>query len=70
MLVEGEPVWVAPPELVIIRKLEFYREGGQRKHLEDIQGLMKFEDLDRRFIEVNVERLGLREQWLACQPRA
>ena len=25
-------------------------------------------DMDRSFIEMNVERLGLREQWLVCQP--
>jgi hypothetical protein len=69
VMVEGERVWVAPPELVIIRKLEFYREGNQPKHVRDIQGLMKFESLDLRFIESNVERLGLREQWLVCQPK-
>lgn len=70
VVVEGEQVWIAPPELVIIRKLEFYREGGQRKHVEDIRGMMKFEELDLRFVEVNVERLGLHEQWLVCQPGA
>jgi hypothetical protein len=68
--VENEQVWVAPPELVIIRKLEFFREGQQRKHVDDIRGMMKFENLDLRFIEVHVERLGLREQWLACQSAA
>jgi len=65
--VEGEPVWIAPPELVIIRKLEFFREGQQQKHIGDIQGLLKFETLDLRFIEIQVERLGLREQWFVCQ---
>ncbi len=30
---EGETVVLAPPEYVIIRKLEFYREGGSEKHL-------------------------------------
>ena len=66
--VENEQVWVAPPELVIIRKLEFYREGQQPKHITDIRGIMKFENLDLRFLETNIERLGLREQWLVCQP--
>lgn len=28
----GEQLWMAPPEYVIIRKLEFYREGGSEKH--------------------------------------
>ena len=68
VMVESEEVWVAPPELVIIRKLEFYREGEQKKHVEDVRGLLEFEDLDQRFIEANVERLGLQEQWRFCQP--
>ena len=70
VMVESERVWVAPPELVILRKLEFYREGRQRKHVEDIRGLMKFENLDLRFVEENVERMGLRDQWLGCQSEA
>ncbi|MEI9895759.1 MAG: hypothetical protein WDN28_18235 [Chthoniobacter sp.] len=68
VFIEGEPVWIAPPELVIIRKLEFFRESQQPKHIGDIRGLLKFETLDLRFIEIQVERLGLREQWLVCQP--
>lgn len=31
--VEGTGVWIAPPEYVIIGKLEFFREGGSEKHL-------------------------------------
>jgi len=68
LMVENEQVWIAPPEVVILRKLEFYREGQQPKHVDDIRGMMQFEPLDLRFIAVNVERLGLQEQWLVCQP--
>jgi len=28
---------VAAPEYVIVRKLEFFREGGSEKHLRDIR---------------------------------
>lgn len=63
--------WVAPPELVILKKLEFFREGESRKHVRDIEGILRLvPDLDRAFIEEHVERLGLREQWLVCQPDA
>jgi len=31
--IEGEPIWVAPPEYVILRKLEYFREGKSEKHL-------------------------------------
>ena len=30
-------LWLAPPEYVIIRKFEYFREGGSQKHLEDIK---------------------------------
>ncbi len=36
----GSRLWVAPPEYVIIRKLEFYLEGGSEKHLRDIRGML------------------------------
>lgn len=33
---EEEQVVFAPPEYVIVRKLQFFREGGSQKHLRDI----------------------------------
>ena len=36
----GQSLWLAPPEYVILRKLEFYREGGSSKHLTDIRGML------------------------------
>jgi hypothetical protein len=35
-----EPIMVAPPEYVIVRKLEFFREGGSDKHLRDIRTML------------------------------
>lgn len=35
---EGEPIWLAPIEYVILRKLKVFREGGSDKHLRDIAG--------------------------------
>ncbi len=63
---DGVAVWVAPPEYVILRKLEAYREGGQEKHARDISFMIKCTVLDRQFIEANVERLGLHAQWNSC----
>ena len=61
--VDGEPVHVAPPEYVIVRKLEFYREGGSEKHLRDIEAMRRVsrelirEDVLRRWIvATGVER--------------
>jgi hypothetical protein len=69
---DGMPVWFAPPELVIIRKLEFFREGGSAitKHLNDIRSVLVCTDVDRAFIEEHVTRMGLQEPWLVCQPEA
>ena len=32
---------VAPPEYVIVRKLQFYHEGGSEKHLRDISAMLR-----------------------------
>ena len=60
--------WIAPPEYVILRKLEYLREGGQDKHVRDIRFIVAATALDRAFVEAEVERLGLLTQWRACQP--
>ena len=58
-----QEIWVAPPEYVLLRKLEFFREGGQDKHLRDLRFMLAVTKLDRPFIEGHIERLGLRSQW-------
>jgi hypothetical protein len=37
---EGETVALVPPEYVIVRKLEYYREGGSEKHLRDLRSML------------------------------
>ena len=66
---QGRSVWVAPPELVILKKLEFFREGKSTKHVRDIRGICEVVELDLAMIEEHVARLGLREQWLVCQTK-
>jgi hypothetical protein len=46
--------WIAPPECVIVRKLEFLRAGGSDKHLRDIRFIVAATPLDRGFIEAEV----------------
>ncbi len=57
-----ETVWIAPIEYVIIRKLEYYREGGSDKHLGDIRGMIAassdmidFTELERRIEEQGLQ---------------
>ncbi len=62
-------MWVAPPEYVIVRKLEFYREGAA-KHLADVRGVLEVsgESIDTASIDEWVERLGLEDQWDELRP--
>ena len=64
---DNTTVWIAPPEYVIIGKLEFFREGGSEKHLRDIQGMLAVTEVDRAHLEKEVARRGLGETWKKCQ---
>jgi hypothetical protein len=60
-------LWVAPPEYVIIGKLEFFREGGSEKHLRDIRGMLKETEIDREFLQKEIATRGLQEAWRAVE---
>ena len=62
---KNDDFWVAPPEYVILRKLEFYQEGGSEKHLRDIQGMIEISgpELNMPEIEAKVIGMGLRRSW-------
>ena len=53
----------ASAEDVIIKKMEYYREGASEKHLRDIGGMLKVSgaEIDRGYIGEWADRLGLRE---------
>lgn len=64
-----EPVSLAPPEYVIVRKLEYFREGGSEKHLRDIRAIIavSHEMLDRNVLQDWIVRLNLKNEWDRCQ---
>lgn len=66
----SSPINLAPPEYVIIHKLEFFREGGSQKHLRDIAGIIEQQDLDHEFLDHSIHQLGLTPQWQAANARA
>ena len=66
----GDGAWIAPPEYVILRKLEYLREGGQDKHVRDVRYMLAATSVDLTFIENQVSRLQLHTQWLQCQQRS
>lgn len=61
--IQGTQLWLAPPEYVILHKLEFFREGGSEKHLRDICGMLENTDVDRPFLEKEITARGLQEAW-------
>jgi hypothetical protein len=63
--VDGLPLSIAPVEYVILRKLEYFREGQSQKHVRDIRGMLAVsaEQLDRSFLEAWIARLGLAAEW-------
>ncbi len=58
-----EIMMVAPPEYVIVRKLEYFREGGSPKHLLDIRAMLAVTDVDRTDITHWVDIRGLAGEW-------
>lgn len=61
----------AAPEDVILKKMEYYREGGSEKHLRDITGIMTVSAgmIDEPYIGEWADRMGLREIWDAILRR-
>ncbi len=64
----GRSVWLAPPECIIISKLEYFREGGSSKHRRDIGAMLAVTEVDRGLLAVEIARRGLEAQWQECQP--
>jgi hypothetical protein len=64
-----DDIYFAPPEYVVLWKLEFFREGGGDKHLRDIRGmiLVNPELLDRAMLDRACAELGLGEFWQQAQ---
>jgi hypothetical protein len=70
--VEGQVLIVASPEYVILRKLEYYREGGSEKHLRDIRSMLNTspEAIQGAELEQQIAARGLQEAWRHLQERS
>ena len=64
-VLDGEPVRFAPPEYVMIRKLQFFKEGGSRKHLRDINRMVVSlgPAWDRRDLQEMIRKYDLGSGW-------
>ena len=67
--IDNQKISFAPPEYVIIRKLEFYREGHSEKHLRDIAAMLteSTAEIDQDILSEHIESLGLHSQWQAAK---
>jgi len=59
----------AAPEDVILRKLEYFREGGSDKHLTDIRAMLDIlgDSIDQAYLEMWIDRLDVRREWTRAQ---
>lgn len=64
-IVHGPPMRMASPEDVILRKLQYHREGGSERHLSDIRDIISVrgDELDVGYIDRWSDRLGVRAEW-------
>ncbi len=58
-------IWVAPLEYVILRKLEYFKEGGSEKHRLDIHGMLEVsgDTLDLVILKEWIAKLGVHDEW-------
>jgi hypothetical protein len=66
---EGQTLCVAPPEYVILRKLEYFREGGSEKHLRDIRSILNTspDAIQTAELQQQIAARGLQEAWQQVQ---
>jgi hypothetical protein len=60
-----------PASTVIVRKLEYYREGGSDKHLRDIRSMLNTspDAIQSAELEQQIAARGLQEAWRQVQER-
>ncbi len=63
--IDDEIFWIAPAEYVILRKLEYYREGGSEKHLRDIAGILSVSSylIDFHNLSEKICEHSLQKEW-------
>lgn len=75
-LLPGRAIFIASPEDVILKKLEYFKLGQSDKHLRDITGMIRVlgwsekplsgdPGIDRAYIEQWALRLGVMDEWRA-----
>lgn len=55
--------FIASPEDVIIKKLQYFQEGGSQKHLTDCRSILNQANVDLEYIEHWIHLLNLSDEW-------
>ncbi len=60
---QNSEIAIAPAEYVILRKLEFFKEGGSQKHLYDIEGILQNSSalIDFDFLKDQAQKSGVQD---------
>ncbi len=68
----GQDFWIAPPEYVILRKLEYYREGKSEKHLRDIASMIELsgDEIDLQELLSKITDYSLEREWEKARKQA
>ena len=69
--VDNCDLWLAPPEYVIVRKLEFFKLGGGSKHIRDKKKMIEFsyENINFDELKEKIVKYELIEQWLEVEKK-
>jgi len=61
----GLNIMLAPPEYVIVRKLEYFRKGGSDKHLRDIRSMLAVSGRQMDFAALAdwIQKRNLEKEW-------
>ena len=64
----GSTIPIAPIEYVIIKKLEFYKEGNAQKHINDIKAMLQNSQslIDNDLLKNYLTLFGLQKEWQLC----
>ncbi|MGE4133627.1 MAG: DUF6036 family nucleotidyltransferase [Bdellovibrionales bacterium] len=62
-IASGVDVFIASPEDLILKKLDYFREGQSEKHLLDIRDILMNVSVDEGYIKEWAERLNLTKEW-------
>lgn len=67
--IDDDELWLASIEYVILRKLEYYQEGGSEKHLRDISGILALSSnqIDFKVLDEKITERQLEREWTAAR---